>query len=164
MSFEIELNKIYKEIAQQVNDIIPVEWSNFYFNGEVKDKDGGVFFFFRPKDNEENYLFSHFIPRIYGVDKRVYNKELHKLFELIVKLQDVFINNDQELWFSVTLLLNDKGKLNVHFDYINWQKSEFGPAARIKYFEYKYVSNNKDKLDIDLIERMKKFEVKESSI
>ncbi|WP_368044762.1 immunity protein YezG family protein [Lysinibacillus sphaericus] len=29
MSFEIELNKLYKEIAQQVNDIIPVEWSNY---------------------------------------------------------------------------------------------------------------------------------------
>ncbi|MEK4171435.1 immunity protein YezG family protein [Lysinibacillus sp. FSL L8-0312] len=164
MSFEIELNKLYKEIAQQVNDIIPVEWSNFYFNGEVKDKDGGVFFFFLPKGNEEKYLFSHFIPRVYGVDKRVYNKELHKLFELIVKLQDLFINNDQEPWFSVTLLLNDKGKLKVHFDYTNWHKSEFGPAARIKYFEYKYVSNNNEELDIDLIEKMKKFEDEVSDI
>lgn len=118
----------------------------------------GSFFFFRPKDKEEEYLFSHFIPKLYGVDKKIYNKELHKLFELIVKLQDVFIKNEQEPWFSVTLLLSDKGKLNVHFDYTNWHKSEFGPTARIKYFEYKYVSYNKEELDVDLIERMKKFE------
>lgn len=45
MSFEIELNKLYKEIAQQVNVIIPIEWSNFYFNGEVKDKEGEFFLF-----------------------------------------------------------------------------------------------------------------------
>ena len=37
MSFENERNEIYKQIAQQVNDLIPIEWSDFYFNGEVKD-------------------------------------------------------------------------------------------------------------------------------
>ncbi|GGB57386.1 DUF600 family protein [Virgibacillus dakarensis] len=59
MGFETELNKLYEQIAQQVNEMIPVEWSNFYFNGEVKDKEGGVFFFFRPKDNNQEAIFSH---------------------------------------------------------------------------------------------------------
>ncbi|MED4978013.1 immunity protein YezG family protein, partial [Weizmannia sp. CD-2023] len=44
--------------------------------------------------------------------------------------------NDQDPWFSVTLILNDTGKLNVHFDYTNWHESGFGPTDRIKYFEY----------------------------
>ncbi|ASN04218.1 immunity protein YezG family protein [Virgibacillus necropolis] len=157
MSFEIELNKLYNEIAQQVNDMIPIEWENFYFNGEVKEREGGVFFFFKPK-GEEQYIFSHYIPKLYSVDKRAYNKELHKLFELTVELQKVFTDNDQEPWFSVTLLVNDTGKLNVHFDYTNWHESEFSPAARIEYFMYKYGSNNKEKLDLGLIERMKEFE------
>ncbi|WP_260285077.1 hypothetical protein [Peribacillus aracenensis] len=42
--------------------------------------------------------------------------------------------------------------------YTNWLESEFGPTARIKYFEYKYISDNKEQLDLDLIERMKEFE------
>lgn len=155
MSFEIKLNELYKEIAQQVNDMIPIEWNNFYFNGEVSEGEGGVFFFFVPK-GEKQHIFSHYIPRLYNVDKRVYNKELHKLFQLTVELQKVFIDYDQEPWFSVTLLLNDTGKLNVHFDYKNWQESEFGPADRIKYFEYKYISQNEEQLD--LIVRMKEFE------
>ncbi|MBU7592612.1 immunity protein YezG family protein [Metabacillus halosaccharovorans] len=159
MSFEIELNELYKQIAQQVNDIIPIEWSDFYFNGEVKDKEGGVFFFFTPIESNEP-VYSHDIPDIYPIDESVYEEELHKLFELTVKLQQVFIDNDQEPWFSVTLLLNALGKLNVHFDYTNWHDSEFGPAARIEYFEYKYVSQNKEQFDLDLIERMKKFEDK----
>lgn len=159
MSFEIELNKLYNEIAQQVNDMIPVEWEKFYFNGEAKEGEGGVFFFFTPK-GEEQYIFSHYIPKLYNVDKRAYNKELHNLFELTVKLQKAFTDNDQEPWFSVTLLVNDTGKLNVHFDYKNWNESEFGPTSRIKYFEYKYISNNKEQLDLDLIERMKEFEEK----
>ncbi|MBM7620083.1 uncharacterized protein (TIGR01741 family) [Bacillus tianshenii] len=157
MSFEIELNKIYNEIAQQVNNMIPIEWDNFYFNGEIKGEEGGVFFFFTPKD-EVKHVFSHYIPKLYNVDKRAYNKELHKLFGLTVELQKVFTDNDQEPWFSVTLLVNDAGKLNVHFDYTDWHESEFGPTARIKYFEYKFITKNKQQQDLDLINRMKQFE------
>ncbi|WP_077309995.1 immunity protein YezG family protein [Terribacillus halophilus] len=159
MSFETELNELYKEIAQQVNDMIPTEWDNFYFNGEVKEGEGGVFFFFTPK-GEEQHIFSHYIPKLYSVDKRTYNKELHKLFQLTVELQKKFIDNDQDPWFSVTLILNDAGKLNVHFDYTNWHESEFGPTDRIKYFEYKYISQNKEQLDLNLLERMKEFKEK----
>ena len=157
MSFEIELNKLYTEIAQQVNEMIPIDWDNFYFNGEVKDEEGGVFFFFTPK-GEEQHVFSHYIPKFYSVDKRAYNKELHKLFKLTVELQRVFTDNNQEPWFSVALLVNDAGKLNVHFDYTNWHVSEFGPTNRIRYFEYKYIKNNQT--DLDLLERMKEFEEK----
>ncbi|MGG4548893.1 immunity protein YezG family protein [Rossellomorea marisflavi] len=54
MSFEIELNKLYNEIAQQVNDMILIVWGNFNFYGEVKEEEGGVFFFFTP--NEEQHV------------------------------------------------------------------------------------------------------------
>ncbi|MEI2664046.1 immunity protein YezG family protein [Rossellomorea sp. LJF3] len=158
MSFEIELNRLYEQIAQCVNNMIPVEWQEFYFNGEVKDKEGGVFFFFTPVDKNESAVYSHDIPDLYQIDEDTYDEELHNLFELTVKLQQVFIENDQEPWFSVTLLVNDAGKLNVHFDYTNWHESEFGPTARIEYFEYKYLNN--EEVDLDLVERMQKFEGK----
>jgi len=159
MNFEIELNQLYKEIAQQVNDIIPTEWDESCFNGEVKEEEGGVFFFFMPK-GEEQHIFSHYIPKLYSVDKRAYNRGLHQLFQLTVELQKVFTDNGQDPWFSVTLLLTDSGKLNVHFDYTDWQESEFGPADRINYFEYKYMGQSNEQLDLVLIERMKKFEDK----
>ncbi|WP_319003679.1 immunity protein YezG family protein [Sutcliffiella horikoshii] len=66
-------------------------------------------------------------------------KSFIKLFELTIELQKVFIENDQEPWFSVTFLVNSSGKLNVYFDYSDWHDSEFDPSARIKYFEYKYL-------------------------
>ncbi|MCM2988420.1 antitoxin YezG family protein [Bacillus safensis] len=159
MSFETELKGLYKKISQQVNDMIPVEWEKFWFNGEVKEDEGGVFFFFRPK-GEGQHIYSHYIPKLYCVDKRTYNKELHKLFQLTVKLQRVFTDNDQESWFSVTLNLDDKEKLNVHFDYTNWHESGFGPTDRVKYFEYKYISRSEVQQDLGLIEKMKKFEEK----
>ncbi|WP_186580509.1 immunity protein YezG family protein [Aquibacillus kalidii] len=159
MSFETELTRLYNQIAQQINDMIPTEWESFSFNGEVKDESGGVFFFFKPTDEEQN-IYSHYIPKLYNVDKRAYNKELLRLFEMTVELQKVFIKNGQESWFSVTLLVDNTGKLNVHFDYNNWHDSDFGPTARIQYFEYKYLNKNKEQIELDLIERMKNFEEK----
>lgn len=155
MSFELELNRLYTQIAQQITDMIPTEWESFSFNGEVTDESGGVFFFFIPKD-EKHQIYSHEIPELYSVDKKVYNKELNRLFELSVELQKIFIENNQEPWFSVTLLVNDAGKLNVHLDYTNWHKSEFGPTDRIEYFEYKYLKN--EEVDLDKVERMQKYE------
>ncbi|UTE73385.1 antitoxin YezG family protein [Rossellomorea marisflavi] len=157
MSFENELNQLYEKIAYQVHDIIPTEWDTFCFNGEVKEKDGGVFFFFKPTEKEE-YVYSHFIPSLYGLDKKVYSKGLHQLFQLTVDLQRVFIENGQEPWFSVTLILERTGKLNVKFDYTDWHSSEFGPSDRIMYFEYKYVRQSDEPIDMRLIEKMKVFE------
>lgn len=157
MSFEIELNELYKQIAQQVNAIIPIEWNDLYFNGEVKDKEGGVFFFFKPNGSHDP-IYSHDIPEMFAIDERVYDEEIHKLFELTIKLQQVFIDHDQDPWFSVTLLLQSSGNLHIHFDYTNWHDSEFGPTDRIDYFEYKYINQNNEHFDLDLIEKMKKFE------
>lgn len=157
MSFELELNNLYEKIAHHVSGMIPIEWSQFYFNGEVKDKEGGVFFFFTPIDSKDEPVYSHDIPDLYKINERVYDDEIHKLFELTVELQQVFIDNDQEPWFSVTLLVNESGKMNVHFDYTNWHDSEFGPTARIEYFEYKYLNQNKENLDLELMKKMNEF-------
>ncbi|WP_080873403.1 immunity protein YezG family protein [Oceanobacillus timonensis] len=159
MSFEMELNRAYREIAQQINEMIPIEWEKFYFNGEAIDEEGGIFFFFTPKGKEE-YIFSHYISKLFNIDKVTYYKEFHKLFQKTIELQKVFINNDQVPWFSVTILLSAEGKLKVHYDYADWHKSEFGPAARTKYFEYKYISKDKEHFDLDLMEKMSKFEEK----
>lgn len=57
-------------------------------------------------------------------------------------------------------IVEDKRKLTVNFDYTNWHNSEFGPSARIEYFEYKYLNKNNEQLDLDLMDRMKKYEEK----
>ncbi len=69
MSFERKINELYNQIAQKINDMIPTDWEHFAFNGEVKNKEGGVFFFFKSVDNEE-YIYSHHIPNLYNINKR----------------------------------------------------------------------------------------------
>ncbi|MHC8523511.1 immunity protein YezG family protein [Rossellomorea sp. H39__3] len=60
MSFENELNKLYEKIAYQVHDTIPTEWDTFCFNGEVKEKDGGVFFFSSQQRKRNMYSLTPF--------------------------------------------------------------------------------------------------------
>lgn len=159
MSFENELNKLYRKIAEKINDMIPVEWEEFYFNGEVKDGEGGVYFFYTTLDEKQEYKYSHYIPRMYNIDRKIYNQFLHELFDLTVQLQQVFIDNQQEAWFSVTMIVNGEGKLTVRFSYVNWNDSEFGPSDRIEYFEYKYLNRElTDEIDKELMARMKKYE------
>jgi hypothetical protein len=45
---EQQMNKLYREIAVIINELIPLDWEDFYFNGEVENGEGGVFFFFKP--------------------------------------------------------------------------------------------------------------------
>lgn len=163
MSFENELNKLYRKIAEKINDMIPVEWEEFYVNGEVKDGEGGVYFFYTTLDEKQEYKYSHYIPRMYNVDRKIYNQFLHELFDLTVQLQQVFIDNQQEAWFSVTMIVNGEGKLTVRFSYVNWNDSEFGPSDRIEYFEYKYLNRElTDEIDKELMARMKKYEEERS--
>ncbi|MBC2366981.1 immunity protein YezG family protein [Listeria booriae] len=147
--FEQELNEIYVEIAQQANDMMPNNWNSFYLNGEVKDGEGGVFFFFNTNDNLDEFIYSHYIPEIYKMDKKMYNQENHRLFKLINKLQQKFIENGQEAWGSLVMIVNEDRKLKIHFDYTKWSESRFGPSQRIDFFEYKYLSrepkNEKEK-------------------
>jgi len=158
MTFETKLNELYSEIAQQVSDMIPVEWNELYFNGEVKVEEGGVFFFFIPVQHNNEFVYSHDIPDLYQINDKVYDEELRKLFKQTIELQKVFIDNDQEPCFSVTLIVNSLGNLKVHFDYTNWFESDFGPAARIRYFEYKYLDYKQENSNLELMKRMKEFE------
>lgn len=42
---EKQMSALYREIAETINELIPEDWEEFYFNGEVENGEGGVFFF-----------------------------------------------------------------------------------------------------------------------
>lgn len=143
---EEELNKIYRKIAETINDTIPVTWGTFYFNAEIDKREGGIFFFFNTPNNLDEYVFSHDLPDIFHLNEKEYDENYNKLFRLSVNLQEKFLEYDQEPWYSFDMNVTSEGKLKVHFGYTQWNKSDFGPSDRIDYFEYKYlkkVSNNR---------------------
>ena len=156
---ESDLNKIYQKIAEKVDEIIPIKWNAFYLNGEVDKKEGGVFFFFNTSDELDQYIYSHEIPDIFNVSEDDYDTQYIELFNFCIELQEKFIEYGQEPWYSFDMILQSNGKLNIHYGYTQWNKSDYGPTDRINYFQYKYLnrafSNGKEKKKF---EEMKKYE------
>lgn len=152
------MNNLYREIAETVDQMIPTEWEDFYFNGEVEDGEGGVFFFFKPK-NGEDYVYSLDIPSRYNINLDIYNQLEDKLFRAIIDLKNVFLENGQEPWFSMTMKLTFEGKLKIEYDYTRWGESGFGPSDRLEYWENKYLNNiPQDESDRIKINKMMEYE------
>lgn len=146
------------KIAQLINDAIPADWKEFFFQGEIKDGEGGVFFFFNTLESNE-FKYCYYIPDIYNVDRAIYDQYEDQIFECTVELQELFIKNDQEPWFSVTLIVDEKRRLKVQYDYIDWSETEFGPSARLKYFQYKYLNKlPKDEKEKELFKKINEYE------
>ncbi|GIO86790.1 GNAT family acetyltransferase [Paenibacillus faecis] len=155
---EKKMNDLYRKIAEIIDHMIPLEWDEFYFNGEMENGEGGVFFFFKPK-NEDDYVYSLDIPNNYDINSDEYNLLENKLFEVTNDLKNVFLENGQESWFSVTMKLTSEGKLKIEYDYTNWGDSNFGPSDRLEYWESKYLNNiPEDESDRIKIDRMKELE------
>ncbi|SFH21046.1 Protein of unknown function, DUF600 [Priestia megaterium] len=45
MQMESQLQELYQEIAETVNNMIPEEWERFYFYAKVDESGGRVYFF-----------------------------------------------------------------------------------------------------------------------
>ena len=162
--FELELNKIYQNIAQKINDTIPVEWDIFYFNAEIHNQEGGVLFFFNTPDRLDEYIYSHDIPDVFNVTEKEYDKKYDELFHLSIELQEIFIKNNQEPWYSFDMIVTSEGKVKIHYGYTKWYQSTFGPSDRVNYFEYKYLgkkpSNENERRKF---EEMKEYEEQNKS-
>ncbi|HCZ6605130.1 TPA: TIGR01741 family protein [Staphylococcus aureus] len=135
MTFEEKLSQIYNEIANEISEMIPVEWEKVYTIAYVDDEGGEVVFnYTKPGSDELNYYT--YIPREYNVSEKVFYDLWTDLYRLFKKLRDLF-KEDLEPWTSCEFDFTSEGKLNVSFDYIDWVNSEFGPMGREDYYMYK---------------------------
>ncbi|PZT55553.1 immunity protein YezG family protein [Paenibacillus silvae] len=155
---EKKMNELYRTIAEIIDRMIPVQWEDFYFNEEVENGEGGVFFFFKP-ENESEYIYSLEIPGRYNVNSDEYDQLENKLFEVTNDLKNLFLDDGQDPWFSMTMKLTSEGKLSVVYDYTKWGESTFGPSERLEYWESKYLGHMpEEEEDRIRIEKMKDFE------
>ena len=135
MIFEEKLSQMYNEIANEISEMIPVEWEKVYTIAYVDDEGGEVVFnYTKPGSDELNYYT--YIPREYNVSEKVFYDLWTDLYRLFKKLRDLF-KEDLEPWTSCEFDFTSEVKLNVSFDYIDWVNSEFGPMGREDYYMYK---------------------------
>ncbi len=83
MNFEEKLSEMYNKIANEINEMIPVEWEKVYVIAYVDDGGGQVIFYYTKPRNDELYYYSSIVED-YNVLEEIFDDlwmELYRSFK-----------------------------------------------------------------------------------
>ena len=122
---EDNLKKYYAEIANQLNEIIPVEWKRIIMYAEDLGNSSSVSFYFYTKE-DDNIHHSGNIPEDFSVSRNIFRKLLRELRGTIKNLRNEFHKENEKLWYTLTFTLEEDWRFNVKFGYeIDNEMSDF---------------------------------------
>ncbi|HCZ4331060.1 TPA: TIGR01741 family protein [Staphylococcus aureus] len=120
MNFEEKLSEMYNKIANEINEMIPVEWEKVYVIAYVDDGGGQVIFYYTKPRNDELYYYSSIVED-YNVLEEIFDDLWMELYRSFKKLRNIF----------------KEDKLKVSFDYIDWKNTEFDQLGQENYYNYR---------------------------
>ena len=135
---EEKLARLYKKLVNSIIDMIPVEWDDVNYLGEVEIGRGtrsssAVFYF---KDVKQNVkIRSHEMDEIYGVSKNTYMELLMKSHDILLEIFDCFVEYGQKPWQQLSLYFNAENEFKVEFFY-DVMNDEEGPPEREAIWAY----------------------------
>ena len=135
---EKEMNRLYREIAETVNEMIPEDWNKFYFYAQISENGGGTYFFYNTLKNKQ-YKYSVEIPFKYQIDEDEFERKEDVLYKLSKELRNVFKDNEQEPWYSFTMSLESNGEFKLRYDYTNWFDTEYSFSDQMIIWKNKYL-------------------------
>ncbi|HHW7746322.1 TPA: TIGR01741 family protein [Staphylococcus aureus] len=136
MNFEEKLSEMYNKIANEINEMIPVEWEKVYAMAYIDEESGEVFFNYTEPRSDELFYYTSVIKK-YNISRSGFMNSVYKLHDQFEKLRELFIEEGHEPWTSCEFDFTKEGKLKVSFDYIDWLNTEFDQLGRENYYMYK---------------------------
>ena len=134
---EQQIKEKIREIAQSVNEAIPVAWDNLYIGINLASDGGGVYYFFN-EEGENEYIYNLYIPKQYSIPISEFKENERRIFRLAWELREIFKKEEQPLWTSCTVKVLGT-KLSAEFDYAPWNESSFRSGQQLDFFEHKYL-------------------------
>jgi len=83
---EKQINEKIREIAQSVNEAIPVAWDNLYIGINLASDGGGVYYFFNEEGKDE-YIYNLYIPKQYSIPISEFKENERRIFRLAWELR-----------------------------------------------------------------------------
>ncbi|MBU7092869.1 TIGR01741 family protein, partial [Staphylococcus aureus] len=99
MNFEEKLSEMYNKIANEINEMIPVEWEKVYVIAYVDDGGGQVIFYYTKPRNDELYYYSSIVED-YNVLEEIFDDLWMDLYDLFEELRNLFKEEGLEPWTS----------------------------------------------------------------
>ena len=130
-----KISELYQKIADTVTDMIPDEWTNLYFYGEVLNDSTTAFFYYKQAKTDA-LLYCHYIPEVYKVSKDAYSKMLRCLYDTLRELRDEYKNNFKAVWTNFTLTMDNDGNFNMKYNYDDVLNTDLLISDRHAFWEY----------------------------
>ena len=143
---EKELDRLYNELVNHIVSMIPTGWKKIFFLGEVeKNKSTYNITFYFVDDN--NFIQRAFdIPDKYNVSEEIFDDLLIEANDIMIKLYDCFIKNNQKNWVQMYWNISEEGKFSVEFSYNENIFKEMIPSLREivwAYTKFNYIPKDK---------------------
>ncbi|KMY19568.1 immunity protein YezG family protein [Bacillus pumilus] len=130
-----KIEENYKEIAEILNEMIPVEWDKVWMYAEIVDDSSEVNFYFCNPDSEE-LIYGHNIPGKYSVSNSIYKKLLLKLLHSLENLKKEYIKNGFGDWSTAIIKMEQPGKFSIEYGYKDIYSLGIDGDQRIAVWEY----------------------------
>lgn len=130
------MEQLYHKAANQINDLIPEDWSSVYLYAQIIDAGGEVFFYYYP-ETENAPVYSFDILKRFRMDKQEFRKMNYDLYKCFYELREEFHRNEQELWTNLTFILKRTGELKLEYGYDDLSEADKVETQVI--WEYKYL-------------------------
>lgn len=127
---------IYSQIANMLNEIIPVEWSKILLYAEVEPGVVDIYYCFYERDCGTLVQYEE-IKKKYKVDDTALSLKQLKLAKIVYSLNNEFSKINKNRWTSMTFILEYSGKFHIDFGYENL--SDSNNLDRRKQWKKKYL-------------------------
>ncbi|WP_297430164.1 immunity protein YezG family protein [Clostridium sp.] len=112
---ENNLTRYYSEIAEKLDEIIPVDWDKIVMYAEEIGDVGSVSFYYYTDNVKVHY--SGDIPYEYNVSEDIFDSLIDELMNTNKCLWDEFKNAGESTWSSLTFYLDSGWRFKVKFGY-----------------------------------------------
>ncbi len=131
------MEAIYQKVANILVEMIPEEWEKILLYAEVREGFSQVFFYYYPV-NQEQPVYSLDIVDMFNIDKPMHRKLKQELYDCFEELWNEFKVQDQELWTSLTYILDNMGRMKLNYGYDDI--SEISPDEKQDKWEAEYLA------------------------
>ena len=109
------LEEYYGEIANKLDEMIPVEWTKIAMLAIDSGISRSAFFYFYTTDGMAHYGSA--IPDEYNVNQRIYGHLHSELAKINAELRKEFVKAGVDPWESMTFILNTDWSFNIDYSY-----------------------------------------------
>lgn len=134
-----KMEEIYQKIADTVNETILEDWDKVYVYASIREGFQEVFFYYYPTDKQYP-IYSLDIIDYFDVDEDLLDELRYKLTEHFEELWEEFKNQGQEVWSSLTFILNNDGTFKIDYNYEDLLQSENDQYERMIIWRYNYLN------------------------